>query len=165
MEANTLTKNIIGINYELNEQDKTATVRTLGKGEKYEGNIVIPAVVTYKEPYRVEKIASWVFEECSGLTSITIPDSVTRIGYCAFSSCSGLTSIIIPNSVTEIEDRAFNGCTSLISVTIPNSVTSIGDGSSISDYGHPQTIYVPHGQIDKFCELGLKEWRDKMVEI
>ena len=67
------------------------------------------------------------FYGCSGLTSITIPDSVTSIGDYAFSGCSGLTSITIPDSVTSIGDYAFSGCGGLTSITIPNSVTSIGD--------------------------------------
>ena len=67
------------------------------------------------------------YSHCSGLTSVTIPNSVTRIGGAAFCKCSGLTSITIPNSVTSIGGSAFSGCSSLTSITIPNSVTSIGD--------------------------------------
>jgi len=66
------------------------------------------------------------FRECSGLTSVTIPNSVTSIGNAAFIGCSGLTSITIGNGVTSIGDYAFEGCSGLTSVTIPNSVTSIG---------------------------------------
>lgn len=72
-------------------------------------------------------IAESAFSYYSGLTSITIPNSVTSIGGCAFYECSGLASITIPNSVTSIGNYAFAGCSSLTSVTIPNSVTSIGD--------------------------------------
>jgi len=64
---------------------------------------------------------------CSGLTSVTIPDSVTSIGVCAFDGCSGLMSVTIPNSVTNIDYGAFCGCSGLTSVTIPDSVTSIGE--------------------------------------
>ena len=46
-----------------------------------------------------------------------------------FSNCTGLTSVTIPNSVTSIGSNAFYGCTSLTSVTIPNSVTSIGESA------------------------------------
>ena len=72
-------------------------------------------------------IGEYAFEECSNLTSITIPNSVTSIGSYAFSGCSGLTSVTIPNSVTFISSYAFSYCSGLTSVTIPNSVTSIGD--------------------------------------
>lgn len=56
---------------------------------------------------------------------IPVDGSVTSIG-CAFLGCSGLTSITIPDSVTRIDNYAFSGCTGLTSVTIPDSVTSIG---------------------------------------
>ena len=77
-------------------------------------------------PNSVISIGDGAFWDCSGLTSITIPNSVTRIGNRAFEYCTGLTSITIPNSVTSIGDDAFAGCTGLTSITIPNSVTSIG---------------------------------------
>ena len=67
------------------------------------------------------------FDNCSILTSITIPDSIIGIGLYAFDGCSGLTSITIPDSVTSIGEYAFRNCDSLTSVTIPDSVTSIGD--------------------------------------
>jgi hypothetical protein len=67
-----------------------------------------------------------VFNGCSSLTSITIPNSVTSIGFGAFSYCTSLTNVSIPNSVTSIGDWAFYDCSSLTSVTIPNLVTSIG---------------------------------------
>ena len=70
-----------------------------------------------------------VFENCTSLTSITIPSSVTSISNNAFYNCTSLTSITIPSSVTSIGAGAFNGCTSLTSITIPNSVTSIGHGA------------------------------------
>ena len=73
-----------------------------------------------------QQIAATAFEDCSGLTSITIPNSVTSIGDWAFGGCSSLINIEIPNSVTSIGDNAFWGCSGLTSITIPNSVTSIG---------------------------------------
>jgi hypothetical protein len=61
----------------------------------------------------------------SGLTAITIPNSVTCIGEGAFGGCGSLTSISIPHSVTSIDRWAFEDC-GLTSITIPYSVTSLG---------------------------------------
>ena len=77
-------------------------------------------------PNSVTSIGGRTFEGCTGLTSVTIPNSVTSIGGGAFSGCKGLTSITIPNSVTNIHDGAFANCSSLISVTIGNGVTNVG---------------------------------------
>ncbi len=74
----------------------------------------------------VTSIGNSAFEDCSGLTSVTIPDSVTSIGTQVFYNCTALTSVTIGNSVTSIGNNAFCGCSGLTSVTIPDSVTSIG---------------------------------------
>ena len=80
-------------------------------------------------PNSVTSIGSWAFYLCYSLTSVTIPDSVTSIGEGAFNNCSGLTSVTIGNSVTSIGGDAFANCYNLTSVTIPDSVTSIGEGA------------------------------------
>ena len=74
-----------------------------------------------------DKLGYGAFSGCSGLTSLTIPSSVTEIGESAFQGCSGLSSLTIPSSVTSISDFAFYGCSGLTSLTIPSSVTSIGN--------------------------------------
>jgi hypothetical protein len=75
--------------------------------------------------YCVTSIGNYAFQYCSGLTSVTIPNSVTNIGRWAFYSCRGLTSINIPSGVTSIGETAFGYCTSLSSINIPSGVTSI----------------------------------------
>ncbi len=86
------------------------------------GDFIIPSTLG---GYRVTSIGGGAFSGCTGLTSITIPDSVTSIGSNAFKGCSNLTSIIIPDSVTSISSNAFSGCESLANITLPNSITSI----------------------------------------
>ena len=67
------------------------------------------------------------FGGCTGLTSITMPHAVRSVGEGAFSGCTGLKSIHIAPSVTSIGNNAFQGCKRLTSVTIPDSVTTIGN--------------------------------------
>jgi len=101
--------------------------------KKYEGNVVIPEEVNYMNRIlKVTSIGEEAFRNCSGvisggLTSVTIPNSVTTIGQKAFSGCNRLTSVTIGNSVTSIGICAFELCGRLTSVTIPNSVTTIGN--------------------------------------
>ena len=83
--------------------------------------------ITAEDLAGATKIKPYVFEGCTSLTSITIPNSVTSIGSNAFWYCYSLASIIIPNAVTSIEDYTFSNCTLLASIIIPNSVTSIGN--------------------------------------
>ena len=92
----------------------------------YEGSESDVVIMATHEGLPVTTIRYRAFYDCTGLTSITIPDSVTSIGDYAFSYCSGLTSITIPDGVTSIGDYAFSYCSGLTSITIPNSVTSIG---------------------------------------
>ena len=118
---------IDGIYYYLTAETKQAEVTK--NPSKYSGSVLIPEKVTYESvEYSVTSIGNEAFHNSyGGLTSVTIPNSVTTIGYRAFYNCTGLTSIAIPNSVTSIVKEAFYHCSGLTSVTIPNSVTSIGD--------------------------------------
>ena len=117
---------IDGINYSINNKNKTASVVKSSYG-RYSGHISIPESIEYNgEKYDVTSIGGYAFSGCRGLTSLTIPSSVTTIGEYAFSSCSGLTSLTIPSSVTTIGEYAFSSCSGLTSLTIPSSVTSIG---------------------------------------
>ena len=112
----------------------------------------------------VISIGDYAFSGCSGLRSITIPDSVTSIGYSAFEDCSGLTSITLPDSVTNIGDYAFQDCSGLTSITIPNRVTSIGyrafdDCSGLTSITIPDSVtsiggyaFVGCGVLTIYCE-------------
>ena len=87
---------------------------------------VVSEITSVSLPDGLTRIGEGAFHSCSSLTSITIPNSVTSIGEGAFHSCSSLTSITIPYSVTTIGEYAFYYCSSLTDITIPNSVTNIG---------------------------------------
>lgn len=134
-----------------------------------------------------DKLGDYAFYGCSGLTSLTLPSSVTEIGEHAFLNCRGLTNFTIPSGVTSIGTSAFFCCYGLISLTIPSSVTAIGscafnDCSGLTSiYAYMEklpetgsnlflgcdakncTVYVPKGTGDAYfwSEFG---YFDKIVE-
>ena len=78
---------IKGIYYDLNAETKQATIIKKSSGE-YSGEVIIPESVEYGgTAYSVTSIGEEAFYFCSGLTSVTIPNSVTSIGKKAFDGC------------------------------------------------------------------------------
>lgn len=78
----------------------------VGRSEGVTGAIIIPSMLGGSP---VTSIGPSAFQQCSELTSVTIPEGVTSIGRTAFAQCSELTSVTISSSVTKIGDGAFNG--------------------------------------------------------
>ncbi|HCT91634.1 MAG TPA: hypothetical protein DF613_09705 [Lachnospiraceae bacterium] len=94
--------------------------------EKYTGTdteIVIPSSIAGK---KVQELDDYAFNECNGLTSVTLPDTVDTIGKYAFNLCSSLKHVNIPSGVRTIQEGTFINCENLESITIPDTVTSIG---------------------------------------
>lgn len=99
-----------------------------GHSSKYSGNFVVPSEVQYNgKTLKVVRIGNYAFAE-SSLTSVTIPNGITRIGEYAFYKCTKVTFISIPSTVTSLGDCSFSGCNQLESVSLPNSVKTIGTG-------------------------------------
>ena len=95
-------------------------------------------------PNSVTRIGNYAFYNCTSLTSFTIPNSVISIGNAAFSGCTSLTSIIISNSVTRIEYETFKNCSNLTSIIIPDSVNYI-EGYAFSSCSSLTSIVLPEG--------------------
>ena len=96
-------------------------------------------------------IGNTAFRDCSGLTSVSIPNSVTSIGAGAFSGCSGLTSVTIGNSVESIGESAFNDCSKLIDVyCYAEKVPSTDNDAFYSSNYKNATLHVPAASIDSY---------------
>ena len=76
-------------------------------------------------PESITHIDVGAFEECA-FQSIIIPEGVVNIGIFAFKNCTALEHISLPTGITKINQEMFANCTSLKSITMPDGITSIG---------------------------------------
>lgn len=113
-----------GIKYRLNI-DKTAEVLA----NDYSGDIIIPENVTYNDvTYRITSLENGCFNDCSYLTSISLPDGITSLGKNCFYSCDKLTSISLPEGLTSLGNECFRGCSNLTNISLPDGLTSLNLG-------------------------------------
>lgn len=101
--------------------------------------------VTFGDDSELTSIPDYTFQNCSKLSSITVPSNVSSIGRYAFNGCSSLTGIDFVGKLTSVDVGAFQGCSGLTSLTIPEGLTSIGsnafaDCSNLTSLNVPSTI-------------------------
>ena len=150
---NTYTEVRVGdLYYHLDYDYPQAQVTSMPFGGKYNGYITIPSAFNYQgNTYSVTSIGDGAFNNCSGLISITIPNSVTSIGRNAFIDCNGLTTVTIGNSVTSIDEYAFTGCNRLTKVIINDIAAWFG--ISFADETSNPLYYSHHLYSDKNTEI------------
>ena len=129
------TETVDGITWTYTVFDGKASVSALPMSTT--GDISIPTTLG---DCLVTSIRSYAFYDCSGLTSITIPDGVTSIGESAFVGCSGLKKVHISNlaawcGISFADSRAnpyiyahklFLNNEEISNLVVPDGVTSIG---------------------------------------
>lgn len=148
--ANADAVNINGIYYNLDSSSETAEVTS--NPNKYSGAISIPETVTYGGvEYKVTVIGKKSFRECSGLTSVIIPNSVITIDEDAFRFCWSLASVTLGNKVKVIGQGAFKE-SGLTSITIPASVTTIG----WSAFGNCPLTGINITDLEAWCRIDFK---------
>lgn len=86
-----------------------------------QGAYTIPSKVNGKE---IDQIWTSGFEGAASLTDITIPASIGRLGTAAFES-TGLTHVTIPDTVQQVDPAVFQNCTELVSVKLPAGLAEI----------------------------------------
>ena len=147
-QPKTSVVNIDGINYMLhetiNDQDETVRTATVAcQNINLSGDIVIPEKVTYApKDYDVTDIFTSIIE-------LNGDDRGYSGGEGAFQDC-GITSVSLPATITTIPTKAFYGCQQLKSVTLPEGITTIRAGafancSSLEEIYLPETINYMEG--------------------
>ena len=100
----------------------------------------------YVIPDGVMTIGSFAFYNCGSLTSVTFPNGLQIIGRDAF-AYTGLTSLTLPNSVTDIEDHAFLQCRALASITCEAVNPPRCGLGAFYDVSKDIPVYVPQNSV------------------
>ena len=126
-----LPQNFNGSPYELRcylfQEDDTITSVILPDGlDKIETGLFAGTGITVITiPDSVEYIESFAFYCCTKLTDIHFGSKLDYIGGYAFSGCYSLESIVLPENLVFISDRLFQYCVNLKSVTMGNNLHKI----------------------------------------
>ena len=123
------TYDINGILYSVaDEAAKTAKVYEVADATKLSGDIVLPEKVTLDgKEYTLVMIAGSAFKNCTNVTSMTLPSTLTEIGVQAFNGCSAMKSCNLGDTkITTLNTSMFLYCRSLETITIPATVTAYG---------------------------------------
>ncbi len=128
------------------------TVENKGTFNTYSGNVTIPSSVTYGgNTYNVVGIGYQAFKNCTNLTGVTLPNSLTMLLNEAFRGCTKLTTIVIPSGVTAIYNNVFQDCSGLTSIYVrrktPTSAST--NNFSASTYSSA-TLFVPEEAYDAY---------------
>ena len=128
-------------------------------------------------PSNIEIIGSFAFDSYDSLKGdLVVPEGVVEIQNSAFVNCSGITNIILPTTLTSIYANlnsfrnmypSFYGCSALESITIQASAPPTLDGSSaFSDLDSLSHIYVPAEAVDAYkAASGWSDYADLISAI
>lgn len=162
---NTDNKDIQGLTYTLNNEDKTATVANYDNSTP-DGVIDIPdTVISGGQPYTVTAIGEYAFNPSRTITNVSsvfIPATVTSIGRFAFRCCKFLATVTFAegSQLKSIGVSAFSGTTSahprFKEIQIPDSVESIGVNTfhyctNLSSIRLPSNLEVLNAEMFSYC--------------
>lgn len=137
-QGKTLSKVTVSGDSDLVASNIKKDVEIFGVTGTYEGGsssndltkiLIERSVSTLDIPDGITKIGSGTFYSWTTLTSVTLPTTVTSIGNNAFRNSTKLTSVSLTDSITSIGATAFYGCTKLTLTSLPNGITTIGNNA------------------------------------
>lgn len=99
-----------------------STVKYIDDGLCYE----CQDLETAKFACNAEHYGTSLFDTCTKLTNVQLPDKLKKIDRLWFWGCESLTDINIPSSVEEISYKAFTKCSGLTKVVLPESLVTLG---------------------------------------
>ena len=96
-------------------------------------------------PKTITSLANSAFANCTELVSVTLPSGITTLGFYVFKGCTSLTTVNIPSSLTKIGFGMFQNCTSLTTMEIPDTVTDLATSQMFSGCTSLTKVTLPNG--------------------
>lgn len=124
-----LSKEVEGQNFVPTSDTEIELSSKNNEEDGYNGDVVIPGEVTIEDQtYTVSSIGESAFADCTEMTSVSVPASITTIASTAFNGCTGLELLDMSEStaLTSISSNTFSTCTAIETVNFPTSIESIG---------------------------------------
>lgn len=109
----------------LKEIDLPSTLKLISQSGAFSGATALESINLPDGLAFAEDIGS-VFSDCSALTSIVLPESITKIPSGTFNGCTSLASVTAKGEISAIGNSAFQECKSLTQLALPGQLTSIG---------------------------------------
>lgn len=116
-----------------------ASVKTIGPRAFYLSKNL--KEVNFSKDSVIKSIGAYAFNQCKGLETVNLPNSLTTLEDGAFSHCYSLKSIKLPNSLTTLENVVFAGSV-IENITLPDSIKNIGNGT-FRDCSELETVKMP----------------------
>lgn len=132
----------------LSEIDLPSTLKMISGSGAFEGATALTGIEFPKDVAFSDTITG-VLEDCTSLTSVSLPASVTKIPSHMFDGCTSLTSVTALSEIESIGDGAFRNCSSLTGIDFPGTLTSIG---SSAFQGCASLVSVPN--LSKVTKMG-----------
>lgn len=132
-------------------EDKTVEVEAIDADDGIT-HLVIPSEVN---GYTVNSIAAQAFRNCTALTGITVPESVTSIGEAAFAGCTNLAGVYIKGQISTLNSNVFMNCYGLEWLVLPASLRTMSAyvfgvkvslNARIIFFGSPAAIVKSNGE-------------------
>jgi hypothetical protein len=99
----------------------------------------------------VTEIDRYAFENCSGLSAISLPSGLRKIGARAFAECSAISAFTIPPEVEEIEGLAFDGCSALAAFSVAEGNAHFSSpGGVLFDNAQSELIRYPSARLGSY---------------
>lgn len=157
------TKIVDGVRYQYDSKKKTYSVT--GFTSDVPENL---AVLKEINGEKVTAVQAQAFKNCEKIKSVQIPNTVTAIGDSAFED-SGITVISIPDSVQSIGERAFASCSGLNSISLPDKITVIPEqcfgNSGLTQVKLPENLEIIENRSFYGTQLKAVEIPETVTEI